>query len=90
MKSLISDTNKRREKVKIIVENSCHEFWDLLRSGTDAVTEIPEERWSLAQYSDANHNAAGKMNWFLMVRVLSQIKVRSTTSAPIFLMIPTI
>ena len=35
--------------------SNCDEFWELLYNGVDAVTEIPPERWSLAQYYDPNH-----------------------------------
>ena len=41
---------------------SCEALWQLLVDGVDAVGEIPAERWSLAQYYDANANAPGKMN----------------------------
>ncbi|MEU9236943.1 acyltransferase domain-containing protein [Streptomyces subrutilus] len=37
------------------------EFWELLRSGTDAVSEVPADRWDAAAYLDANPAAAGKM-----------------------------
>ncbi|WP_330301260.1 acyltransferase domain-containing protein [Streptomyces sp. NBC_00503] len=37
------------------------EFWQLLRSGTDAVSEVPAERWDAAAYLDTNPAAAGKM-----------------------------
>ena len=36
-------------------------FWDLLHQGTDAITEIPADRWSLEQYYDPNVDAVGKM-----------------------------
>ena len=42
--------------------SDCDEFWQLLHNGVDAVTDIPEERWSLDQYYDPNPNAPGKMN----------------------------
>ncbi|MEU9256162.1 acyltransferase domain-containing protein [Streptomyces sp. NPDC048270] len=41
--------------------DSLEEFWELLRSGTDAVSEVPAERWDAAAYLDANPAAAGKM-----------------------------
>ncbi|MBT2542030.1 acyltransferase domain-containing protein [Streptomyces sp. ISL-44] len=40
---------------------SLEEFWELLSSGTDAVSEVPAERWDAAAYLDANPAAAGKM-----------------------------
>lgn len=41
---------------------TCDDLWSLLDSQTDAVTEIPEERWSMSQYFDENPNAPGRMN----------------------------
>ena len=42
--------------------DSCEALWELLINGVNAVGEIPQERWSLAQYYDPNPNAPGKMN----------------------------
>ncbi len=36
-------------------------FWQLLREGVDAITEVPKERWNLDEYFDANKDAPGKM-----------------------------
>lgn len=36
-------------------------FWDLLRSGTDAITEVPRSRWDVDSLYDADPDAAGKM-----------------------------
>lgn len=36
-------------------------FWELLRNGVDAVTDIPAARWDLQRYYDADPNAAGKL-----------------------------
>lgn len=41
---------------------NCDELWQLLDEGRDAVTEIPEDRWPIQEYHDANPNAPGKMN----------------------------
>lgn len=35
-------------------------FWDLLQTGTDAITEIPQSRWSLARFHDPDRGASGK------------------------------
>ena len=35
-------------------------FWNVLRSGTDAVREVPRERWDLDRYYDADRHAPGK------------------------------
>lgn len=36
-------------------------FWRLLRDGTDAVTEVPRDRWDAAAYYDPAPGATGKM-----------------------------
>ncbi len=36
-------------------------FWDLLRRGADARTEIPAERWSIDEFYNPDPNAPGKM-----------------------------
>ncbi len=36
-------------------------FWQLLRDGVDAVTEMPTDRWDTEAYYDANPDALGKM-----------------------------
>ncbi len=36
-------------------------FWSLLSSGEDGVTEIPPDRWSIADYYDPNPETPGKM-----------------------------
>jgi acyl transferase domain-containing protein len=36
-------------------------FWELLRSGTDAITEVPRSRWDVDALYDADPDAAGKM-----------------------------
>jgi acyl transferase domain-containing protein len=36
-------------------------FWDLLRDGTDAITEVPGDRWDIDAYYDPDPDAAGKM-----------------------------
>jgi acyl transferase domain-containing protein/SAM-dependent methyltransferase len=38
------------------------EFERLLWSGTDAITDVPGERWSLADWFDANADVPGKMS----------------------------
>ena len=34
--------------------NSARAFWELLRDGRDAITEIPPERWDLGQHFNAD------------------------------------
>jgi acyl transferase domain-containing protein/SAM-dependent methyltransferase len=36
-------------------------FWSLLANGTDAVTEIPRDRWNIADWYDADPDTPGKM-----------------------------
>ena len=38
------------------------EFWELLRDGRDAITEVPPDRWSLDAFYDADPDAPGKMS----------------------------
>ncbi len=41
--------------------NSPEEFWKLLASGTDAITEVPRSRWNIDDVFDADPDAPGKM-----------------------------
>ncbi len=36
-------------------------YWQLLRDGIDAVSEVPSERWNLDEYYDPDSEAPGKM-----------------------------
>jgi acyl transferase domain-containing protein/acyl carrier protein len=36
-------------------------FWDMLRRGVDAISEVPAERWNIEAYYDPNPDAPGKM-----------------------------
>src|SRR5688572_15698808 len=36
-------------------------FWKLLHEGTDAITEVPPDRWDVNTYYDPNPDAPGKM-----------------------------
>jgi acyl transferase domain-containing protein len=37
-------------------------FWELLRNGVDAVTEVPAERWDNNRYYDSDYRAPGKVS----------------------------
>ncbi|WP_435590270.1 SDR family NAD(P)-dependent oxidoreductase [Nocardia sp. bgisy118] len=37
------------------------EFWDLLRAGVDAITEVPADRWDAAALYDPDPDAPGRM-----------------------------
>ncbi len=37
-------------------------FWQLLRDGVDAISEVPSQRWDIDQWYDPAPDAAGKMN----------------------------
>lgn len=41
--------------------NDPQAFWEILKSGTDAVTEIPSQRWNIADYYDENPQTPGKI-----------------------------
>ncbi|MCB0209452.1 MAG: polyketide synthase dehydratase domain-containing protein, partial [Anaerolineae bacterium] len=42
--------------------NTPEQFWQLLRDGTDVITEVPRERWDVEAYYDPNPDAPGKMH----------------------------
>lgn len=41
---------------------SLTDFWEMLVQGRDAITEIPEERWNIEDYYDADATATNKTN----------------------------
>src|SRR5512137_2661912 len=36
-------------------------FWQLLQNGTDAIVEVPKDRWDIDAYYDPNPGTPGKM-----------------------------
>ncbi len=42
--------------------NNPDEFWQLLKNGVDAITEVPPDRWDMNSFYDQNRNQTGKMN----------------------------
>ncbi len=41
---------------------SADEFWQLLRNGVDAITEVPAQRWDQRRFYDPHQATPGKMN----------------------------
>jgi 3-oxoacyl-(acyl-carrier-protein) synthase/thioesterase domain-containing protein/acyl carrier protein len=41
--------------------DSAEAYWQLVRNGVDAVVEVPEDRWDLAQHYDAKPGTPGKL-----------------------------
>jgi Polyketide synthase modules and related proteins len=41
--------------------NSADAYWRALESGTDAITEVPADRWDINDYYSADPDAPGKM-----------------------------
>ena len=42
--------------------NDPESYWEMLRAGIDAVTEVPASRWDINSYYDPDPDAPGKMN----------------------------
>jgi acyl transferase domain-containing protein len=64
-----SNDRPRREPIAIIGmacrfpgAGNPEAFWQLLRNGTDAITEVPSNRWDLREFYDADPAAPGKMS----------------------------
>ena len=51
-------------------------FWDVIASGTDAITDIPPDRWRTEAFFDADPAAPGRM----FVRQGGFLSYRSTVS----------
>ena len=41
--------------------NGPEQFWELLRNGVDAITEVPADRWNIDAYYNSNPHTSGKM-----------------------------
>ncbi|MCG5057492.1 MAG: SDR family NAD(P)-dependent oxidoreductase [Limnoraphis sp. WC205] len=41
--------------------NTPEAYWELLKNGVDAITEIPKQRWDVEKYYDSNPDIPGKM-----------------------------
>ncbi|WGV24576.1 type I polyketide synthase [Halotia branconii] len=42
--------------------NNPETFWELLRNGVDAISEVPQQRWDVNAFYDPNRATPGKMN----------------------------
>jgi acyl transferase domain-containing protein/SAM-dependent methyltransferase/acyl carrier protein len=42
--------------------NGPESFWEILREGADAISEVPPSRWAIDVLCDENHDRPGKMN----------------------------
>ncbi len=42
--------------------NSPESFWELLKNGVDAITEVPHDRWNIDEYYDPDPEKPGKMS----------------------------
>ncbi|MBV9790783.1 MAG: hypothetical protein JOZ51_21495, partial [Chloroflexi bacterium] len=40
---------------------SLRAFWELLRNGVDAITEIPASRWDVEEFYNPDRSTPGKM-----------------------------
>jgi acyl transferase domain-containing protein len=69
LRSRVEELERARSEPIAIVGVGCRfprasgpdAYWRLLRDGTDAITEVPPDRWDIDEYYDADPDAAGKM-----------------------------
>ena len=54
--------------------NGPQSYWNFLKSGTDAVTEVPADRWLVDAYFHPDHHAPGRMyaRWGGFIRDIDQ------------------
>ena len=59
-------------------------YWQLLRDGVDAVSEVPADRWEINAYYDPNPDAPGKMytRWGGFIRGVDQFEPQFFGIAP--------
>ncbi len=70
LQARLTASEQRRNEPVAIVGMGCRfpgandptSFWELLQAGRDAVVEVPESRWKIEDYYDANPDAPGKMS----------------------------
>jgi len=70
LRSALADAKSANREPVAIVGMGCRfpgradnpqAFWELLKSGTDAITEVPRSRWDVDALYDADPDAVGKM-----------------------------
>jgi len=70
LKSELAEARAARHEPIAIVGMACRfpggantpdDYWDLLKRGTDAITEVPRSRWDIDSVYDADPDAPGKM-----------------------------
>jgi acyl transferase domain-containing protein len=70
MKSKLDAANHAKHESIAIIGMGCRfpggvdspeAFWDLLRQGEDAVTDVPTDRWNMDDYYDPNPDRPGKI-----------------------------
>lgn len=47
--------------VRLPGAGDAEEFWDVLRDGRDAISEVPQDRWNVEEFFDPDPDAPGKM-----------------------------
>ncbi len=70
MKGKINTLQKEKNEPIAVVGLSCRfpgarnaeEFWQLLRNGVDAISEVPAERWDIDEFYDPEPGKPGKMS----------------------------
>lgn len=69
MQAQLDDAERAQREPLAIVGVACRfpgantpeQFWQLLREGRDAVTDVPPDRWDAQAYYDADRSVPGKM-----------------------------
>jgi acyl transferase domain-containing protein/acyl carrier protein len=70
LRATVNDLKRARTEPIAIIGMSCRmpggvdgpdSYWELLRNGVDAISEVPADRWDAATYYDPNPDAPGKI-----------------------------